>query len=208
MVGVAADMRVVAITAEYAADIISWRYPAPYDCYDVGDVSPGFMLDPGNEFFALVSGSGSGPGPGPGELIGFRSFGADGRVPGGEYDDSALDTGGGLRPSLTGQGLGRQAIQTGLEFGRRRFAPPAFRVTVASFNVRALRVVTSLGFRPVSSFAATTDGRRFEILIRPEAALRRPPPSWPLLAARDRPSRRIRHFTSHPFGSEPDHEAF
>jgi hypothetical protein len=43
-------------------------------------------------------------------------------------------------------------------------------VTVASFNVRALRVVTSLGFRPVSSFAATTDERRFEILIRDEVA--------------------------------------
>jgi len=162
MVGVAPSMRVVAMTPEYAADIITWRYPAPYDCYDVGDVSPGFLLDPGNEFFALVSA--------PDELIGFRSFGADGRVPGGEYDDSALDTGGGLRPSLTGQGLGRQAIQTGLEFGRRRFAPPAFRVTVASFNVRALRVVTSLGFRPVSSFAATTDDRHFEILIRDEVA--------------------------------------
>jgi len=30
-------------------------------------------------------------------------------------------------------------------------------------------VVTSLGFRPVSSFAATTDGRSFDILVRPEA---------------------------------------
>lgn len=104
-----------------------------------------------------------------GELIGYRSFGPDGRVPGGVYDDAALDTGGGLRPSLTGRGLGRAAIATGLEFGRRRFAPVrAFRVTVASFNARALRVVTSLGFREVSSFTATTDGRPFEILVRPE----------------------------------------
>lgn len=153
-------MRVVAMTPEYAADIVAWRYPAPYDCYDVTDVGPGFFLDQQNGFFALVSGSD--------ELIGFRSFGADGRVPGGDYDAPALDTGGGLRPSLTGQGLGKRAIQTGLEFGRRRFAPPAFRVTVASFNSRALRVVTSLGFCPVSSFTATTDGRRFEILIRNE----------------------------------------
>ena len=155
-------MRVVAVTPEYAADILTWRYPAPYECYDVSDVEPEFFLDPGNGFFALVSGSD--------ELIGFRSFGVDGRVPGGDYDDSALDTGGGLRPSLTGQGLGRLAIQTGLEFGRRRYAPAAFRVTVARFNRRALRVVTSLGFRPVSSFAATTDGRRFEILVRDEVA--------------------------------------
>lgn len=162
MVGVAAGMRVVAMTHEYAADIITWRYPAPYDCYNVSGVEAAFLLDPGNGVFALVSGSD--------DLIGFRSFGLDGRVPGGEYDESALDTGGGLRPSLTGQGLGRQAIQTGLEFGRRRFSPRAFRVTVASFNTRALRVVTSLGFLPVSSFAATADGRSFQILVGSEAS--------------------------------------
>jgi len=161
MVRVPAGMRIVTMTPEYAADIVTWRYPAPYDCYDVAGVELAFFLDPASGFFALVSGE---------DLIGFRSFGADGRVPGGVYDESALDTGGGLRPSLTGQGLGRVAIQTGLEFGRRRYAPSAFRVTVASFNTRALHVVTSLGFRPVSSFAATTDGRRFEILVREEAA--------------------------------------
>jgi ribosomal-protein-alanine N-acetyltransferase len=160
-------MHVAAMTPHHAADIVTWRYPAPYDCYDVSDAEPEFFLDPRNGFFALLSG--------PDNLIGFRSFGADGQVPGGDYDYLALDTGGGLRPSLTGQGLGRQAIQTGLDFGRRRFAPSAFRVTVASFNSRALRVVTSLGFRAVSSFAATTDGRRFEILVRDEA----PPPAPP-----------------------------
>jgi len=47
----------------------------------------------------------------------------DGQVPGGMYDDSALDTGGGLRPDLTSQGKGREAIQTGLDFGRQQFAP-------------------------------------------------------------------------------------
>ncbi len=91
-------------------------------------------------------------------------------MPGGDYDDSALDTGGGLRPELTGKGLGREAIGTGLEFGRRRFAPAAFRVTVASFNLRARKVVQSLGFRPAGSFAASTDGRSYEVLIRPEEA--------------------------------------
>jgi ribosomal-protein-alanine N-acetyltransferase len=152
-------MRIVTMTPRYAADIVTWRYPEPYDCYDVTCVDPAFLLDPGSGYFALVGGD---------ELIGYRSFGADGQVPGGVYDEPALDTGGGLRPSLTGQGLGRTAIWTGLEFGRRRFTPAAFRVTVASFNTRALRVVTSLGFRPVSRFAATTDGRSFEILVRDE----------------------------------------
>src|SRR5215472_9793920 len=143
-------MRIAPMTPAYAADIVTWRYEPPYDCYDMTSASPALIADPASGFFALV---------GRNELIGFRSFGVDGRVPGGVYDDSALDTGGGLRPSLTGRGLGRVAIATGLEFGRQRFAPRAFRVTVASFNTRALRVVTSLGFRHVSSFTATTNGR-------------------------------------------------
>ena len=152
-----AEIVIAPMTAEYAADILSWRYPAPYDCYNAAGGDPGYYLDPANGVFAVLSG---------GELIGFRSFGPDGRVAGGAYDDSALDTGGGLRPELTGRGHGRAVITAGLEFGRQRFAPDAFRVTVASFNTRALRVVASLGFEPASSFAATTDGRRFEILTR------------------------------------------
>jgi [ribosomal protein S18]-alanine N-acetyltransferase len=149
-------MRIVPMTPAYAGGIVTWRYPPPYDCYDMTAADPSFIASPVSGFFALV---------GRDELIGFRSFGVDGQVPGGEYDDSALDTGGGLRPDLTGRGLGRQAITTGLEFGRREFAPSAFRVTVASFNQRALRVLRSLGFRDVSSFRALTDGRDFEILV-------------------------------------------
>jgi [ribosomal protein S18]-alanine N-acetyltransferase len=147
------------MTAAYAAQIVTWRYPPPYDCYDMTGASSAFIASAEGGFYALTDGD---------ELIGFRSFGADGRVPGGEYDDSALDTGGGLRPDLTGKGLGREAISTGLEFGRQEFAPAAFRVAVASFNERALRVVRALGFRQVASFAATTDGRSFELLVRPE----------------------------------------
>ena len=149
----------VSMTEAFAADIVQWRYPPPYDCYDMTSADPAFLVSPESGFFALTR---------AGQLIGFRSFGEDGQVPGGTYDSSALDTGGGLRPELTGQGLGREAISAGLEFGRRKFAPCAFRVTVASFNIRAQRVVESLGFRKFAQFNATTDGRSYEILVRPE----------------------------------------
>jgi len=149
------------MTVAFAADIVSWRYPAPYDLYDMTGAEPGFLASPASGFFALAKGD---------DLIGFRSFGPDGQVPGGSYDSSALDTGGELRPDLTGKGLGLEAIGTGLEFGRREFGPQAFRVTVASFNERALRVVRSLGFRAIGSFPAATDGRSFEILVRAEPA--------------------------------------
>jgi RimJ/RimL family protein N-acetyltransferase len=122
-------------------------------------VSPDELLDPEAGFHAVMAG---------GTLIGFRSFGPDGQVPGWDYDESALDTGGGLRPELTGQGLGRAVISAGLEFGRARFAPPAFRVTVASFNARALQVVESLGFDQVGTFKAVRDARDFHVLARAE----------------------------------------
>lgn len=147
------------MTPGYAARIVTWRYPAPYDCYDMTGADPAFIASAASGYFALTDED---------VLIGFRSFGEDGQVPGGEYDSSALDTGGGLRPDLTGKGLGREAIGTGLAFGRERFAPAAFRVTIASFNKRALRVVGALGFCGVGRFAALADGRSFEILIRPE----------------------------------------
>ena len=97
-----AAVRIVPMTEPYAADIAAWRYPPPYDCYDMTEVDPGFLVNPENGFFALTGDDDA--------LIGFRSFGPDGQVPGGSYDSSALDTGGGLRPDLTGQGLGRRAI--------------------------------------------------------------------------------------------------
>ncbi|AHH16461.1 hypothetical protein NONO_c16600 [Nocardia nova SH22a] len=152
-------MRIVEMTAEFAAEMTGWRYRAPYQCYDLADVDPAYFVDPANGFHALVDDGGA--------LLGFRSFGPDGRVPGGEYDGSALDTGGGLRPDLTGlgTGLGRRAISTGLAFGRKRFRPAAFRVTVAAFNTRARRVVESLGFVLVSTFDATTDGSEYNIFV-------------------------------------------
>jgi ribosomal-protein-alanine N-acetyltransferase len=154
----AARMGVVPLTRQWAEDICTWRYPPPYDCYDMTGAEPDELVRPESGFFAVVQG---------GTLIGFRSFGSDGQVLGGSYDDAALDTGGGLRPELTGRGLGKTAISTGLTFGRARFAPPAFRITVAAFNQRALRVVTALGFQPVASFTAPS-GRPFEVLVRRE----------------------------------------
>lgn len=156
-------MRIVPMTLAYTSQIVTWRYDPPYDCYDMTGADASFIAGPDSGFFALTDETG---------LIGFRSFGADGQVPGGNYDASALDTGGGLRPDLTGKGLGREAIRTGLDFGRQRFAPAAFRVTIATFNVRAQRVVEALGFRNAGSFRALADGRSFEILVRPEPVRR------------------------------------
>jgi RimJ/RimL family protein N-acetyltransferase len=145
------------MTAHYAQEITTWRYPAPYERY-TADADAEFFLDPVNGYVAVVEGDG--------DLIAYRCFGADGQVPGGDYSAAALDTGGGLRPDLTGRGLGRTAIAEGLAYGRERFAPPAFRITVATFNERAQRVVRSLGFAEVSRFESLVDGDEYVVLLR------------------------------------------
>jgi ribosomal-protein-alanine N-acetyltransferase len=157
----------VPMTLGLARQVVSWCYSPPYDCYDLTDADPQVFCEPQGGFFAVLEG---------GSLIAYRSFGADGQVPGYEYDTSALDTGGGMRPDLVGRGLGRAVIAAGLSFGRRQYGPAAFRVTVAGFNQRALRVVRSFGFHTVTRFPASTNGRPYEVLLRPETAVGRPNP--------------------------------
>lgn len=143
----------------HAEEIVTWSYNPPYDVYNYGEeeteAAIEFLADRRNGFYGVMS---------DGKLIGFRSFGRDGRVPGGDYDESHLDTGGGLRPDLTGKGLGAEILQKGIEFGSREFGTECFRVTVAAFNQRAIKVCRRCGFEEVQRFYRPGDGREFVVL--------------------------------------------
>jgi ribosomal-protein-alanine N-acetyltransferase len=145
----------------HAREILTWRYEAPYDVYNPDpakyqDWMQAF-LDPGNAYHAIADAEG--------KLVAYCCFGPDARVPGGDYHDEALDIGLGARPDLTGQGHGPTFARAVLEFARATFAPAAFRVTVAEFNQRALRVWEKIGFRPVQTFASSRSDRPFVILV-------------------------------------------
>jgi ribosomal-protein-alanine N-acetyltransferase len=43
-------VRIVPMTTAYAADIVTWSYPAPYDCYDMTSADPAFLANPANGF--------------------------------------------------------------------------------------------------------------------------------------------------------------
>jgi [ribosomal protein S18]-alanine N-acetyltransferase len=76
-----------------------------------------------------------------GELVGFYYF---------ESKPPDLDYGLGLRPDLTGQGLGLEFFLAGLEFARERYQPGRVYLHVAEFNERAVRVYGRAGFEVVS----------------------------------------------------------
>ncbi len=145
-----------------AREILAWRYEPPYELYTVPaegtDEEVALMLGGPSDFYAVRNESGL--------LVAFRCFGPDARVPGGRYDDSALDTGGGLRPNLTGRGLGAEIMRAGLAFGQPTYHPSAFRVSVAEFNARALRTCEKVGYRRVATFYSPPNDANFVMLVR------------------------------------------
>jgi RimJ/RimL family protein N-acetyltransferase len=147
-----------------ARAIHTWRHESPYDIYnanpEAADAFAEALLDPRFAYYAITSPRD--------DLVGYCCFGLDARVPGGNYVADALDVGLGMRPDLTGQGRGPGFFAAILDFARQTFAPRAFRLTVATFNQRALKVYERAGFRVVQAFRRSTDGLAFSVLMREE----------------------------------------
>ncbi|MBN1978586.1 MAG: GNAT family N-acetyltransferase [Anaerolineae bacterium] len=145
-----------------AREILTWRYEPPYDIYNEDPDKAGpfvqTLLDPAYAYHTITDEDG--------ELVGYCCFGADARVPGGDYSADALDVGLGMRPDLTGQGHGLDFFTAIFDFAQRAFAPQALRVTVAAFNRRAIRVYEKAGFERRQAFQRSGDGMAFVILVR------------------------------------------
>jgi len=144
-----------------AEAIATWRYDGRYAVYDGHPDGTEVLLDPANRVHAVRDESG--------DLIGFCSFGEDGRVAGYAYPDDALDIGLGMRPDLVGRGMGLGFTREVLGFARQAYAPTAFRVTIAAFNRRAQRLCLALGFRETARFLRQDSQDEFVVLRREPA---------------------------------------
>jgi ribosomal-protein-alanine N-acetyltransferase len=135
-----------------AREISGWRYEPPYDFYDAAadpdDLAE--LLDPQSRrdvYFSALDGKS--------RLVGFFQF---------EKTGEAVDVGLGLRPDLTGRGLGAEFVLAGLAFARERFLPERFTLSVATFNGRAIGVYERAGFRRGEVFMHETNGGEHEFL--------------------------------------------
>lgn len=136
------------LDAADARAIRQWRYEEPYVVYN-GDDGPDDLseeLDHRSPYYAVRDERG--------ELVGFFNFGTSAYVwespePGLYGDDHSIAIGLGLRPDLTGKGLGLDFVCAGLALARERFAPASFRLFVLAFNERAIRVYERAGFKRV-----------------------------------------------------------
>ena len=118
-------------TAGDLAEVATWVYGPPYEFYDRD--TDGHVENPERFFTARDE---------LGELVGFYYF---------EEQGEWLEYGLGLRPDLTGQGLGFEFTEAGREFGRARFRPDRVKLNVAAFNERARIVYERAGFHVVGS---------------------------------------------------------
>jgi RimJ/RimL family protein N-acetyltransferase len=152
------------ITPCDARAISRWRYGGPYSIYDGDPTSADALLEPRLSYHSVYDERG--------DLVGYFCFGEDARVAAGKrlgiyQTEPALDIGLGMRPDLTGRGLGEEFVQAGLRFARETYAPPVFRLTVATFNRRAILVYERVGFETVETFGAPTQGvERAWLLMR------------------------------------------
>ncbi len=93
-------------------EMTSWRYAPPYDIYNLDDPLSAadirYFQDPLFAYHEIRNEAG--------EMVGFCSFGEDAQVPGGDYRVEALDIGMGVRPDLTGRGLGTTFATPVVEF--------------------------------------------------------------------------------------------
>ena len=122
------------MTEAEAEEVIGWTYPGEYSFYDMAnDVEDQAELRAAHvrevKYFSALRDD---------ELIGYFEFDPDGDV---------LEIGLGLRPDLTGRGLGAEFFEAGLTFGRNRFNPTTFRLRVATFNQRAVKIYERAGFQ-------------------------------------------------------------
>jgi [ribosomal protein S18]-alanine N-acetyltransferase len=135
-----------------AEAVAAWHYPEPFSFYDwtADEDDLAELLEAerrGEAYFAAEDEDG--------ELVGYFSFKPDGRT---------LVVGLGLRPDLTGRGLGSSFLAAGLDYGRERFAPEHFSLAVATFNERAIKVYERAGFERVRVYMHETNGREWEFL--------------------------------------------
>jgi [ribosomal protein S18]-alanine N-acetyltransferase len=165
------NLTVLPINEAYARQIINWRYPPPYHIYDLASSDPddmetavSYLITPHFQFHCLMDEHD--------QIVAFCSFGIDGQIPGGDYSVEAIDIGMGVRPDLTGKGLGIHFAQAVVDFASTSFAHSLLRVTIASFNLRAQRVWQKQGFVQTQTFRAKRNQQTFIILICPISILR------------------------------------
>ena len=129
-----------------------WKYTGEYDFYDLTAdpddyeeiTTPARRRD---HYFSVFN---------EGELIGYFTA---------EPDGTALELGLGMRPDLTGQGLGKIFMNKILRYLRENYQYEKIQVKVAAFNKRATKLYTQMGFTETGMERLPTNGGLYDFIL-------------------------------------------
>jgi len=157
-------INIVPMTKEYARLISYWKYRNEYSFYDHNESNVDGYMD--GTHYACTSNDDT--------LIGYFCYGKDAQIPTVElnvYDDGYLDVGLGLKPELCGKGNGLSFCKAGLDYAKEQFGTTHFRLSVAAFNLRAVKVYEKAGFHVEREVTNSYFANQFYIMkyIREEA---------------------------------------
>lgn len=152
------------VTEVDVLEFVSWRYEPPYDPYNI-ESDPAeeveYFLKPETNCRVLEEG---------GEVVGFFTVGRDAQVPGGNYEQDAIDIGLGVKPERTGRGEGHRFVEPVLSQVFAESDNPTLRVTIAASNLRAQKVWIRAGFTEDARFTTERElmgSTEFVVLTRP-----------------------------------------
>ncbi len=136
-----------------AAEIcFTWKYPDEYTFYnmteDPEDLDEFLDINNWDKYFTVFDNN---------EHIGFIMYSLAGRY---------VYIGLGLKPELTGKGLGTQFVQDTITFlnNKKELQGKNIRLKVAQFNKRAISVYKKLGFIEIDSFMQSTNGSTYPFI--------------------------------------------
>lgn len=156
------ELNIRQMNYDEAKQISKWVYKEPYAIYSM-DESDNCINELLNGYYFSVLDREN-------NLIGYYCFGEVAQVPVGNrfgvYDFKDItDVGLGIRPNLCDQGLGLNFFSSGLDFARNKLSAKGFRLTVAAFNQRAIKVYQQLGFKKINSFERISEIGKTEFWV-------------------------------------------
>lgn len=145
----------VPMNEEYANEIVyDWKCSGVYSFYDMTadeeDLKEFINEESWKDIYSAVLND-------KGELVGYYSF---------FFENEIMWIGFGLKPELTGKGLGAEFVAAGINFGLKKFnyKNDYIMLAVASFNKRAIKAYEKIGFEFIEKYMQKTNGGEFEFI--------------------------------------------
>lgn len=155
-------MSIKSMNYDEANQISKWIYEEPYSIYSMDGSYDCIDELLNGKYFLVVDKENT--------IIGYYCFGESAQVPVGNkfgvYNcKDIVDIGLGIKPNLCGQGLGLKFLCNGLNFAKNKLSAKKVRLTVATFNQRAIKTYKNAGFEKMYSFERVSDIGKIEFWV-------------------------------------------